>query len=199
MKRLIFALAVFFITGCSVNFSTTSDNISYDIGITGYGIPSVSTEFSLYGEGCACFDALPEDIHVDYAFVNLTLINSTSSEMEFELMISSTGLTDCGEDTVYYEYRTPLGVNSNKPSYLDSAEVLFRGEIQPGDTVVVRRSSLALREGIENGKVWVIVKNVSTVGISGFSSSDKLSITFSVEVKGKMDTTPLEGLERMVF
>ena len=131
--------------------------------------------------------------------MNLTLINSTSSEMEFELMISSTGLTDCGEDTVYYEYRTPLGVNSNKPSYLDSAEVLFRGEIQPGDTVVVRRSSLALREGIENGKVWVIVKNVSTVGISGFSSSDKLSITFSVEVKGKMDTTPLEGLERMVF
>ncbi|MCD6276689.1 hypothetical protein J7J69_00390 [candidate division WOR-3 bacterium] len=199
MKRLMFALAVFFITGCSVNFSTTSDNISYDIGITGYGIPSVSTEFSLYGEGCACFDELPEDIHVDYAFVNLTLINSTSSEMEFELMISSTGLTDCGEDTVYYEYRTPLGVNSNKPSYLDSAEVLFRGEIQPGDTVVVRRSSLALREGIENGKVWVIVKNVSTVGISGFSSSDKLSITFSVEVKGKMDTTPLEGLERMVF
>ena len=55
MKRLMFALAVFFITGCSVNFSTTSDNISYDIGITGYGIPSVSTEFSLYGEGGRLF------------------------------------------------------------------------------------------------------------------------------------------------
>ncbi len=131
--------------------------------------------------------------------MNLTLINSTSSEMDFVLMISFTGLTGCGEDTIYYEYKTPFEEFTNKPSYLDSADVIFSGKIQPGDTIEVRRSSQALREGIENGRVWVIVKNTSTVGMSGFSSMDKLSITFSVEVKGKMDTSPLKGLERMVF
>ena len=131
--------------------------------------------------------------------MNLTLINSTSSEMDFELMISVTGLTGCGEDTINYEYKTPLGKFSNKPSYLDSADDIFSGKIQPGDTIEVRRSSQALRQGIENGRVWIIVKNTSTVGTSGFSSMDKLSITFSVEVKGKMETSPLKGLERMVF
>jgi len=91
-ESLILALAVFFITGCSINFGTTLDSISNDIGITGYHLFPPSSHYMV--KGGACFDALPEDIHADYAFVNLTLINSTSSEMEFGLMIGSTGLTE---------------------------------------------------------------------------------------------------------
>ena len=192
-------MVVFLIGGCSVDFTVISDDLSYNIGITGYDIPNTSTEFSFYGEGCACFNSLSKNVHVDSVFVNLTLVNSTSHTMNFELLISNAGLTDCGEDTVYYEYRSFGTYISNKPSYIDSAEVIFDGDIQPGDTITIKRASPALREGVEEGRVWVIVKNSSTIGISDYSLSAEIGITFSVEVKGRLDTSPLEGLERMVF
>ena len=165
MKWLFVLLLLF--AGCTAYFGVSTDDISYSVGVTGYNIPLASTEFAFYGEGCVCLEELPEGVEIDSAFVTGRIVNNTSSSMDFDVRISATGNTDCGEDTIYYEYKTPFDEFSNKPSYIDSADILFSGTIPPGDSVTFDRFSPALTEGIKNGQIWIIVKNVSSVGITG--------------------------------